>query len=488
MPADTFQDRLEDAAQLVLNTIRRPVIMVGPDDVISYANADAEDFFRSSAAVLSRNRLDRFVPFGSPLLALVEQVRERRAPVNEYRVDISSPRMGPDKLVDLYVAPVVELPGSVVVMFQERSMADKIDRQMTHRGAARSVSGLAAMLAHEIKNPLSGIRGAAQLLESSPPTKTVALTRLITEETDRIVALVDRMEVFSDERPIDRYPVNIHVVLDRVKASRQMVLRRVKIVEDYDPSLPPVHANRDQLIQVFLNLVKNAAEAIGERLPAVRSRFRPPSARHPVSVPGTQDARVAAAGISAFSDNGPGVPEDLLPILFDPFVTTKPTERFGLGLALVAKIVGDHGGIVECDRRRPRARRSVSSCRLSRMRARSAEPNDGAANPHAVRGQILVADDDAAIRTVLNQALSRAGYEVRDFQRRTLWRWVPAGEGDLVITDVVMPDENAFDMLPRIKKARPEPAGHRHERAEHVHDGDPASERAPMNICRSPST
>ena len=126
MPADTLPNRIEDAAQLVLNTIRRPVIMVGPEDVISYANADAEDFFRSSAAVLSRNRLDQFVPFGSPLLALVEQVRERRAPVNEYRVDVSSPRIGPDKLVDLYVAPVIEMPGSVVVMFRTTSGIEPI--------------------------------------------------------------------------------------------------------------------------------------------------------------------------------------------------------------------------------------------------------------------------------------------------------------------------------------------------------------------------
>src|SRR5690606_17910013 len=187
----------------------------------------------------------------------------RHSPVNEYRVDISSPRLGPDKVVDIYVAPVTENPGSVVVMFQERSMADKIDRQMTHRGAARSVTGLAAMLAHEIKNPLSGIRGAAQLLESVVPDEDRALTRLITDETDRIVSLVDRMEVFSDERPVDRSPVNIHVVLDHVKAIAQNgFANRLRIVEEYDPSLPPVFANRGQLIQVFLNLVKNAAEAL----------------------------------------------------------------------------------------------------------------------------------------------------------------------------------------------------------------------------------
>jgi two-component system nitrogen regulation sensor histidine kinase GlnL len=337
-----------DSAKIVLDTIRHPVIMIGPDNFITFANADAEDFFRASAVFMARQRLASFVPFGSPLLTLVEQVRERLAPVNEYRVDISSPRLGAEKIVDIYVAPVPEISGAVVVMLQERSMADKIDRQMTHRGAARSVTGLAAMLAHEIKNPLSGIRGAAQLLESVVSGEDRALTRLITDETDRIVSLVDRMEVFSDERPIERSAVNIHVVLDHVKAiARNGFGRHIRIVEDYDPSLPPVFGNRGQLVQVFLNLVKNAAEAIGreEGGEIVLSTAFRPGIR--LSVPGTRD-RVSLPLEFCVRDNGAGVPEDILPILFDPFITTKPNGS-GLGLALVAKIVGEHGGVIECE-------------------------------------------------------------------------------------------------------------------------------------------
>ncbi|MCT8999513.1 two-component system sensor histidine kinase NtrB [Chelativorans intermedius] len=341
-------DGLANVAQLAIDAIGHPVIVVDRQGHIPFANAEAEDFFRLSATMLARNRLADFVPFGSPLLTLVEQVRERRAPVNEYRVDISSPRLGTDKVVDIYVAPVAELPGCVVIMFQERSMAEKIDRQMTHRGAARSVTGLAAMLAHEIKNPLSGIRGAAQLLENVVSDEDRALARLITEETDRIVKLVDRMEVFSDERPVDREPVNIHVILDHVKAlASSGFASHIPIVEEYDPSLPPVLANRDQLIQVFLNLIKNAAEAIGDRSGGeirLSTAFRPGIR---FSVPGTRE-RVSLPMEFCVHDNGPGVPEDIRAIIFDPFITTKQNGS-GLGLALVAKIVGAHGGVIECD-------------------------------------------------------------------------------------------------------------------------------------------
>src|SRR6185503_9403172 len=303
-------------SEAILNALPNPVLLVAPDGRIVDANIAAESFFEISTQFLRRQSLKELVPFGSPLLALIDQVRSSGSPVNEYKVDLGTPRIGGDRQVDLHVAPLTERPGHIVVMLQERTIADKMDRQLTHRSAARSVIALAAMLAHEIKNPLSGIRGAAQLLEQAASSEDRMLTRVI-----------------GDDRPVARGPVNIHSVLDHVKRLAQSgSARNIRFIEDYDPSLPPVLANQDQLIQVFLNLVKNAAEAVADLGSDAEihltTAFRP-GVR--LSVPGKK-SRVSLPLEFCVKDNGSGVPEDLLPNLFDPFVTTKQTGS-GLGLA-----------------------------------------------------------------------------------------------------------------------------------------------------------
>ncbi|MCF8469020.1 MAG: hypothetical protein K9G33_16610, partial [Sneathiella sp.] len=320
-----------------------PLIVIDEEDYICMGNPAGEEFFGSSANILKKTSINELIPFDSPLLGLIEQVRTSGDCVSEYGVDLGTPKTGV-KNVNLQVSALYGTP-SVVVQIEERTIALKMDRQLTHRGAARSVTAMAIMLAHEVKNPLSGIRGSAQLLEMNASDADRALTRLICDETDRICALVDRMEAFSDDRPIDRDAVNIHEVLEHVRRVAEAGFgREISFRENYDPSLPFVYGNRDQLVQVLLNLVKNAAEAVPEGSGEI---ILSTAYRHGIrlAVPGNQQKVMLPLEVG-IHDNGPGIPDEILPHVFDPFVTTKAGGS-GLGLALVAKIVGDHGGIVE---------------------------------------------------------------------------------------------------------------------------------------------
>ena len=329
-----------------LSAIPLPVVMVGPDDRILYVNDRAESFIGAARESLVRRSLGELVGPAAAVSALVATVRRDDAPVSQHGVAWPDGARRASREIDIDAAP--DGDGAVVLLLQERSFAERIDRQLTHRGAARSVSGLAAMLAHEIKNPLSGIRGAAQLLERDVDEGSRELAALIRTETDRIVKLVNSMEVFSDERPPERASVNVHSVLDRVlKIARNGFGARVRFTEDYDPSLPDLSANEDQMVQVFLNLVKNAVEALGNAAdPHVRLRttFR---AGIRMAVPGRGGRTTLPLEVS-ITDNGPGIPAELREHLFDPFVTGR-VNGTGLGLALVAKIVRDHGGVVDFD-------------------------------------------------------------------------------------------------------------------------------------------
>ena len=258
MPLEPF-----DKHASLLESLPNPLLAIDPADRIVYANAGAEEFFKASTSVLRRLKIEEVIPVTSPVHDVIRRTRQGQQSFNEYGVYAGTPRTGGERLVDVQTANVHDLPGVVLLTIHARSVAQKLDQQLSQRTGIRAVKGLAATLAHEIKNPLSGIRGAAQLLEPTLGTDDRELAQLIQSEADRIRDLLDEMDVFSDDRPLRRRPVNIHEVLEHVKqVARVGFAKNVRISENYDPSLPAVAGDRGQLIQLFLNLVKNAAEAV----------------------------------------------------------------------------------------------------------------------------------------------------------------------------------------------------------------------------------
>ena len=201
--------------ELILNGLSSAILAINAEQSILKLNAAAEHFLSSSANNIIGHPLSDFIPPDSPLFVLIEQVHVENQAISESDLTIETPRIG-RHFVNVQAAPIAERPGVIILSIHSRSIAEKIDRQLSHRGAARSVTAMASMMAHEVKNPLSGIRGAAQLLEDTVSKDDQSLTQLIRDEVDRIVALVDRMGMFANDAPTLHQSVNIHQVLDRV--------------------------------------------------------------------------------------------------------------------------------------------------------------------------------------------------------------------------------------------------------------------------------
>ena len=333
----------EKWANLVLEALPNPLIQLGTENSIVYLNTAAETFFEGSLGYLKGLPFTELLPENTPLLEMVRNVRHSGNSITDHDLVLEGIRIGV-RIVNVGVSPLPGKDGHIVISFFERSLAQRLYNQQQSKGAARSVSGMAAMLAHEVKNPLSGIKGAAQLLEQTIDEEDQPLAKLICDETDRICELVDKMEGFSDERPLKRGEVNIHEILNHcIRLATAGFGSHAIFREEYDPSLPATFGNKDVLIQLFLNLLKNACEAISAEGGEVRITT---SYRHGMSVKvGGAGGRLGLPLMINIQDNGIGIPSELIDNLFDPLVTTK-TNGTGLGLAFVAKAIADHGGCV----------------------------------------------------------------------------------------------------------------------------------------------
>ena len=327
----------------VLHSLYQAVILITPENAIASVFAHTENIFEQSKEALLGADISFLRGVGHALTDLVNRSRTENTPLNSYDVPCL-PAIGDIELMDLHAHPY-DLDGAVLLSVQPRRITAFLEKRDQMEAAARSVGGLASMLAHEIKNPLSGIRGAAQLMGRAIDDKNSQLPQLICKEVDRIKALVDELETFSNPVEQSLEAVNIHEVLDHVlNLALAGFGAKTTIRPQFDPSLPAVHGNYDRLIQVFLNLVKNAIEASGPESDLIVAT----SYRHGIWIKSPGGGRMRLPVEISIRDNGPGIPDDLRGHLFDPFVSGKEGGT-GLGLALVARFISEMGGTVTCD-------------------------------------------------------------------------------------------------------------------------------------------
>ncbi|KAA2317487.1 PAS domain-containing protein [Pseudooceanicola sediminis] len=336
-----MQAAIEDVEETpVWVSLPVPALLLDPDDHIVSINPAAEGFLNTSAKSIRGQKVWERVMIDSPLEEAFERARATASPLFVNDVDVGTGDRAPLHC-NLQISPLSDRPGFMLFLISPRELAGRMTQDHSVKSAAKSAIGMAEMLAHEIKNPLAGIIGAAQLLSMNLSSEDRELTDLIVAESRRVVKLLEQVEQFGNLTMPDMKPVNLHDVLDRARRSALLGFGgSMKIVEDYDPSLPLAYGDPDQLLQVVLNLLKNAAQAAGAQGGKIRL--------HTYFEHSFRLRRADGKGKSLplqieIEDDGPGLPEDIAGDIFDPFVSGRENGT-GLGLALVSKIISDHEG------------------------------------------------------------------------------------------------------------------------------------------------
>ncbi len=322
-----------------------PAFIIDDEDRIADVNSSGEGFLNASRKSVIGHPVWDQIAVDAPLEEAFERARDLGTPLFVNDVDVGSGSRAPLQCA-LQIAPLVGSPGSMVMIISPRELAGRMTQSHTVKSAAQSAIGMAEMLAHEIKNPLAGITGAAQLLSMNISPQDLELTDLIVAESRRIVKLLEQVEQFGNLSEPDFKPVNIHDVLDRARRSALLGFgAHMTIIEDYDPSLPVAFGDPDQLLQVVLNLLKNASEAAGSEGGTIRLRTY---FEHSFRLRRSDGSGHSLPLQVEIIDDGPGLPQKIRSDIFDPFVSGRENGT-GLGLALVSKIISDHNGWISVD-------------------------------------------------------------------------------------------------------------------------------------------
>ncbi|MEN8896831.1 MAG: ATP-binding protein [Yoonia sp.] len=321
-----------------------PALLLDEADNIVDSNPAAEAFLNLSSKSLRGKPVWDKVMINAPLEGPFSRARAERTSLFVNDVDVGSGERAP-MLCNIQFAPHQGLDGSMIMMISPREISHRMTYSYNTGKAAKSAIGMAEMLAHEIKNPLAGITGAAQLVAMGLPAEDQEMTDLIVDECRRIVTLLEQVEQFGNLRPPELESVNLHDTLDQARRSAAVGFgAHILFVEDYDPSLPHTLADADQLLQVLLNLLKNASEACGDGGTIRLHTFYDPSLR--VRRPDGSHARLPLQ--IEIIDDGPGLPPEIAGDVFEPFISGRENGT-GLGLALVSKLIGDVGGWISVD-------------------------------------------------------------------------------------------------------------------------------------------
>lgn len=317
-----------------------PAMLIDAEDRIADINSAAEGFLNQSAKAVKGTPVWDQVAVDAPIEEAFARARHNGTPLFVNDIDVGSGNRAPLQCA-LQIAPLVGVPEHMILLISPRELAGRMTQSHSVKSAAKSAIGMAEMLAHEIKNPLAGITGAAQLLSMNLGAEDLELTDLIVTESRRIVKLLEQVEQFGNLKAPEFRPVNVHDVLDRARRSALLGFgAHMRIVEEYDPSLPLAYGDPDQLLQVVLNLIKNASEAADPKGGTIRLRSY---FEHSFRLRRSDGTGVSLPLQVEIVDDGPGLPEKIRADIFDPFVSGRENGT-GLGLALVSKIISDHDG------------------------------------------------------------------------------------------------------------------------------------------------